>query len=130
MNESNFTSRRSFLKRGLICLSTACLVSGLPDFVQYSEAEVTKKALNPEDPVAKGLGYVVDSTKVDSAELAKKGQPDPLKQRCSTCILFKNGGQKVEGAEGEYGDCSIFPMSVVNANGWCKSWALNPALSS
>lgn len=128
MENSSLVSRRSFLRRGLICVSAASVVATYAGVGQRAEAQAELKALSAEDPMAKALGYVADSSKADPAELAKKGQPDASKQNCSTCVLFKDGGKTIPGAEGQYGACALFQNGLVNMKGWCKSWAVNPAL--
>jgi hypothetical protein len=128
MDNSSLVSRRSFLRRGLICVSAASVVATYSGAVQLACAQGEPKALSAEDPMAKALGYVADSSKVDPAELVKKGQPDASKQNCTTCILFKDGGKTVAGVDGQYGTCALFQNGLVNSKGWCKSWAVNPAL--
>jgi hypothetical protein len=128
MENSSLVSRRSFLRRGLVCVSAVSAVATYSGVVQLAQAEGDLKALSTEDPMAKALGYVTDSSKVDSAELTKKGQPDASKQNCSFCVLFKDGGRSVAGADGEYGTCALFQNGLVNSKGWCQSWAANPAL--
>jgi len=127
MGNLSLFSRRSFLRRGLICVSAGSVVAAYPGAVRFARADGELKALSPEDSMAKALGYVADSTKVDAAELAKKGQPDASKQNCNACVLYKEGGQKIAGDDGEYGKCALFQTGLVNSKGWCKSWALNPA---
>lgn len=58
--------------------------------------------LDPNDPVAKSLGYVEKSKTAG--------------QMCSGCNLYKAG--KTEGR----GSCQIFVGKEVAADGWCKSW--------
>lgn len=128
MENSTFVSRRSFLKRGLICVSAASVVATYAGVGPVARAQGEPKALSTDDPVAKAMGYVTDSSKADPAELAKKGQPDASKQNCSTCVLFKDGGKTISGAEGQFGTCALFQNGLVNSKGWCKSWAINPAL--
>lgn len=64
------------------------------------------------DPVAVGLGYTEDATKVD----AKKYSKYKAGQKCATCNFGK----------GKAGDawipCQLFALRQVNANGWCNSW--------
>jgi hypothetical protein len=127
MTDIKSVSRRSFLQRGLICVSAIPIAASVGYFSSLAFAEGPSVALNPEDPVAKGLGYVADATKVDLVKWPKKAAADGAKQRCGNCVLFKNGGQKIEGTEGEFGVCALFQQGLVNSNGWCNSWALNPA---
>src|SRR5260370_8053112 len=72
--------------------------------------------LDPNDPTAKSLGYVSDSSKVE-ASANPTHKPD---QTCSSCAQF-------QGKPGEHqGGCNIFPGNSVPAPSWCKAWAKNP----
>lgn len=113
------TSRRSFLKTGLILGGAIPVVSGL---TQLAHADPTT-AVNPEDAQPKALGYVHDGATVDVKIWTKKAGPDGDKQKCSSCALYLQGGLKAEGQEGEWGKCAIFPNALVAGNGWCNSWA-------
>jgi hypothetical protein len=63
-------------------------------------------ALDPSDPTAKALGYVVNSTKPDS--------------KCGNCAQF-------QGKAGDaMGPCTIFPGKAVHSSGWCMSWVKKP----
>ena len=68
--------------------------------------------LTEDDPMAQAMKYVNDASTVDAAS-----RPNPAaEQRCSNCAL-------IQGDEGEWRPCQIFPGKVVNANGWCSVWA-------
>ena len=68
--------------------------------------------LTEDDPMAQAMKYVNDASTVDPAS-----RPDPAEdQRCSNCAL-------IQGDEGEWRPCQIFPGKLVNANGWCSVWA-------
>jgi High potential iron-sulfur protein len=72
--------------------------------------------LDPNDPTAKSLGYVSDSSKVD-ASANPTHKPD---QTCANCAQF-------QGKPGEQqGGCNIFVGKSVAAGGWCKVWAKKP----
>ena len=63
--------------------------------------------VSPDDPTAKSLKYVDQST-MDG-------------QICSGCQLYT-------GTEGKsYGPCAIFPGKEVAANGWCSSFVKKAA---
>ena len=66
-------------------------------------AATTLPPLDPNDPTAKALGYVNDSTKPD--------------QKCATCAQFT--GQATDAR----GGCNIFVGKSVAATGWCSVWA-------
>jgi High potential iron-sulfur protein len=72
--------------------------------------------LDPNDPTAKSLGYVSDSSKVDaSANPTYKAD-----QTCASCAQF-------QGKSGEHqAGCNIFVGKSVAAGGWCKVWAKKP----
>ena len=68
--------------------------------------------LTEDDPMAQAMKYVNDASTVDPAS-----RPNPAEdQRCSNCAL-------IQGDEGEWRPCQIFPGKPVNANGWCSVWA-------
>jgi hypothetical protein len=58
--------------------------------------------LDPEEPSAKNLGYVHQSS-------------DPAR-RCSGCQFYTGV------TDAEWGPCVIFPDKVVSTNGVCNSW--------
>lgn len=72
--------------------------------------------LDPNDPQAKALGYVVDTNKVD-AKANPAHKPD---QKCVRCIHF------VGGPADKTGGCKLFQGKSVAAGGWCKVYALKP----
>ena len=59
-------------------------------------------ALDPNDPTAKGLAYVVSS-------------PNP-QQKCSNCAQYTGAAGAAKG------NCVIFPGKEVAAGGYCKAW--------
>jgi hypothetical protein len=68
---------------------------------------------DPADPLAKSLGFVKDSSKVDAATNPTH-KPD---QKCATCAQF-------QGKAGDAtGGCNIFAGKSVPAGGWCRVWA-------
>jgi hypothetical protein len=81
-----------------------------------ADAAAALPSLDPNDPAAKSLGYVSDSSKVD-ASANPTHKPD---QTCSSCAQFqgKPGDQQ--------GGCNIFAGKSVAAGGWCKVWAKKP----
>ncbi|MGB5511540.1 MAG: high-potential iron-sulfur protein [Woeseiaceae bacterium] len=73
--------------------------------------------LSVDDPQAKSLAYVEDTTMIDTAR-----QPRfQTGQACSNCALF----QKKD--DPDWGGCSIFPGKLVKASGWCSVYAPKPA---
>jgi hypothetical protein len=74
-------------------------------------AELTP--LDPNDPAAKSLGFVLDASKVD----ASANSTFKAGQRCGTCMQY-------QGKPGDAtGGCTIFAGHSVPANGWCKVWS-------
>ena len=106
-------SRRAIIKGGLIAgalvpafglLGNSAVAAGLPP-------------LDPNDPTAKALGFVTDSTKVDAAA----NPTHKPNQKCGTCAQF-------QGKPGDAsGGCNIFAGHSVPVGGWCKVWAAKPA---
>ena len=106
-------SRRALVKGGLIAgamlpmlglVASNALADGLP-------------ALDPNDPTAKALGFVADTTKVD----ATANPTHKSTQKCGTCAQF-------QGKAGDAtGGCAIFAGHSVPQGGWCKVWAQKPA---
>lgn len=121
-------TRRGFLTK--IALGAAALpilnrIGGF-DSLAYAQS-VPNKPLESTDPLAVTMGYVEDHTKVDLTKWPKKAGPDGAKQSCKNCVLFQEGGKKIDGHPGEWGRCGLFQTGLVNANGWCNSFAPKPA---
>jgi hypothetical protein len=106
-------SRRAIIKGGLIAgaLVPAFGLMGNP------AAAAGLPPLDPNDPTAKALGFVTDSTKVDAAA----NPTHKPNQKCGTCAQF-------QGKPGDTsGGCNIFAGHSVPVGGWCKVWAAKPA---
>jgi hypothetical protein len=65
------------------------------------------------EPVAAALSYKHDASKIDPAKQPRY----KAGQICRSCIQFKGS------ATDEWGPCGIFPKKLVNANGWCTTYA-------
>jgi len=76
-------------------------------FLFSSVAMADLPALDPNDPKAKPLGYVLKSTKPDS--------------KCGNCQQFQGKAGDASGA------CTIFPGKSVVATGYCMSWVKKAA---
>ena len=72
----------------------------------------TPANVDANDPQAKALGYVEDTTKVDAAKYPKHDNA----QACSNCQLFQG---KTKDAKGP---CTLFAGKLVAPNGWCSAW--------
>lgn len=121
----NNNSRRDFLKiSGLGLLGAAAVGSlSLRSLPANAQAAKPLPMVGETEPMAKTLGYHADAAKVDIKKWPKRGQADGKTQFCHTCILFNAAKPTTE----KQGPCSLFAGKNVSANGWCNSWAKNPA---
>lgn len=95
------TSRRTFIQ--IVPVAGAALFAARPAFA----ADV-----DPKDPQATALGYVMDATKADKAKYPKYAAG----QSCATCQLY-------QGKPGDAsGGCPLFAGKTVAAKGWCSAW--------
>ena len=96
-------SRRHFI----ITLVPAVAALGVAASAVAQPAKVDEN-----DPVAKGIGYKHDASKVDAAKY-----PTYAKGKvCSNCAHY-------QGKAGDaWGACPIVGNKQVNANGWCTAW--------
>jgi hypothetical protein len=106
---------QSFQRRTLLKVA---LLGGaaLPIALRTGQAQAAQPLVDLNDPVAKSLGYVTDTTKVPAAE----NPTHKPTQRCDNCVQF----------QGKVGDkqaaCNLFPGKDVVGPGWCKVWAQKP----
>jgi len=97
------TSRRRFIE--IVPLMGAALVAG-----RAAAADAPK--LDPKDPQASALGYVVDASKADKAKFPKYAAG----QTCAGCQLY-------QGKAGDaWGPCTLFGGKQVAAKGWCSAF--------
>jgi hypothetical protein len=94
-------TRRSLVIRGLIVGSI------IPVSQTISVVRAESPSLDPNDPTAKALGYITQSTK-------------PA-EKCSNCSQFQGNTGSAQGS------CTIFPAKSVAAAGWCMSWVKKSA---
>jgi len=68
--------------------------------------------LDPKDPKAATLGYVLDASTVDA-----KKYPSYVKgSNCDNCL-------QLQGKPGpSFRPCSLFPGKLVAIGGWCSGW--------
>jgi hypothetical protein len=105
--------RRTLLK--------AALLGGaaLPLMLRNEAAQAAAQPLvDVNDPVAKSLGYILDTTKVSAAE----NPTHKVTQKCSNCIQYQGKVTDKQGA------CNLFPGKDVVGPGWCKVWAQKPGV--
>lgn len=105
----NTISRRAILKTGL---AVGALVPAL-GLMTSTAGAADLPPLDANDPTAKALGYVTDTTKVDD-KANPTHKPD---QKCNNCAQYKGAVSDARGA------CNIFVGKSVPAAGWCKTWA-------
>jgi hypothetical protein len=106
---------QSFQRRTL--LKAALLGSAaLPFALRSGEASAAQPLVSADDPVAKSLGYVSDTTKVKAAE----NPTHKATQRCDNCAQF------VGKVGDKQGPCNLFPGKDVHGQGWCKVWVQKP----
>ncbi len=113
-------SRRDFFKRSVLsAISVPALALLMKPRPAWAEPT---SPVSPSDPTATALGYVSDASKSE----ARAARPEGSKQFCENCILFPNAPHKIDGHEGMWGKCNVIQGGLVNAKGWCKSWAMKP----
>lgn len=104
--------RRDLLKGALIGVAT------VPVSALLGRAQAAPAAnVDPNEPQAKSLGYVIDATTVD----AKANPNYKPGQHCANCLQVpagKEGGTDIP--------CNIFAGRLVKANGWCKVYVKRP----
>lgn len=103
--------RRDVLKGALMG------VAAVPVTALLGRAEAASGPVDPNEPQAKSLGYIVDAAKVD----AKANPNFKPGQHCAVCLQVPAGKEK-----GEQIPCNIFPGRTVAANGWCKVFVKRP----
>ena len=103
--------RRTILKSALAALAAIPVVTA----VGTAEAAPMPK-VDPNDAVAKSLGYVPDTTKVDD----KARATHKADRKCANCVQFQGKAGDASGG------CNIFPGKSVEANGWCTAWSKKP----
>ncbi len=111
----NKISRRALVKGGLMAGALLPALGWVGGTAAAAGAELPP--LDPNDPTAKALGFVTDTTKVDAAA----NPTHKPTQKCSTCAQFQGKAGDARGG------CNVFTGHSVAAGGWCKVWAQKPA---
>ncbi len=109
MMEKKF-QRRALLKGALAGLAAIPVVAAL------TRAEAATASVDPNDPQAKSLGYLTDTSKAD----AKANPTHKAEQKCNNCVQYQ--GKAADASA----PCTIFAGKMVEGNGWCKVWAKKP----
>lgn len=104
--------RRDLLKGALAGLAAIPVVA----VVDRAAAAAPAQALDVNDPQAKALGYILDTTKVDP-KANPMHKPD---QHCGNCLQYQGK------ATDPVAPCAIFQGRTVVNKGWCKVWAKKP----
>ena len=101
-------ARRQFIQLSAVAAAGYFIRPGVP-------AAQEMPHLDPESDQAKALNYTHDASTVDPAMFTQSAE----NQHCANCAL-------IQGEEGEWRPCQIFPGKLVNENGWCSVWAPKP----
>jgi High potential iron-sulfur protein len=108
----NKISRRALVKGGLIAGALAPAWGMMANTA--TAADLTP--LDPNDPVAKGMGFSTDTTKVDPGA----NPTHKPNQKCGNCAQFQGKAGDAAAA------CTIFPGHTVPQGGWCRVWVQKP----
>jgi hypothetical protein len=108
-------SRRALVKGGLI----AGAVIPTLGLMTQSAAAAGLPPLDPKDPTAQSLGFVLDASKVN----ATANPTYKPTQKCGTCAQYQGKAGDASGG------CNIFAGKSVPVGGWCKVWAQKPGAS-
>jgi len=100
-------NRRSFLQIATVSVVGLALVAPA---LNATAADLPHLEL--DNPMAKALGYVEDTTKVD----VKKYPNHKSEQICSGCTLWQGDVKKARNP------CTLFPGKSVANKGWCVSY--------
>jgi hypothetical protein len=114
MSDQKFP-RRTLLKGALLG------VAAVPMSALLSRtADAAGAAVDPNEPQAKALGYVLDASKVDP-----KANPNfKPGQMCRNCLQAPTA--KTDKPDKAEVPCNIFAGRPVAAKGWCKVWVKRP----
>ena len=106
--EIKFTRRA--VVRSAVALSAIIPSIGLIGRVRAAPADLPP--LDPKDPQAVTLGFVLAASKVD----ATANPMYAAGQNCANCMQFLGN------RSGTRGGCVLFAGKSVPADGWCKVW--------
>jgi hypothetical protein len=103
MTRKTDPTRRRFIQK--FVLGATLVPVALTGFDESRAAD--QPLLSPADPDAAKVKYTEDASKEASA----KGN------KCATCGLYEGPNNSTQGP------CQLFPNKLVEAAGWCNSWA-------
>jgi hypothetical protein len=99
--------RRDFLK----CALASAVV--IPTLGVANGRAASPPLLDPTDPVAQSLAFVLDASKLDSS-----GDPQfKPGQHCGVCMQYQ--GKSSDATAG----CGIYAGHAVPSRGWCRAFA-------
>jgi High potential iron-sulfur protein len=107
MNPTESINRRKFIQIALVGAATSAVLAQTAQAADLPPLEL-------DNPTAKALGYIEDSSKVDPVKYPKH-KPDQL---CNNCNFHVG-----DVAAPRFG-CTLFPGKSVANKGWCVSWVL------
>ena len=113
MKTRDTLNRRSFLQFASASAVGLAVVSPALHAAAAAAAPATLPNLELDNPTAKALGYVEDSTKVDKVKYPKH-TPDQI---CANCALIQGDVKNVRNP------CVLFSGRSVASKGWCASYA-------
>lgn len=106
MQDSKF-NRREVLRGALLSLGA------VPWAAPNVASAAGNQKLDEKDPAAISYNYVADNSRVD----VKKFPSFKKTQTCGNCIY-------IQGREGFWRPCTLFPGKIVFHKGWCRVWVL------
>ncbi|WP_458526703.1 high-potential iron-sulfur protein [Onishia taeanensis] len=96
-------SRRDFMRNSLLGLAALPLGAGI---LSRQALAQDLPRLDPENPQAKALNYVVEASDASDHPAYADGE------KCSNCMFYNADTQ----------GCQLFPQNSVEPAGWCQSW--------
>lgn len=124
MKQKN-VSRRAFMINGastvaLGTVASAAVASGTMKKAADAAAIEAKDLVKEDNPLAKGLKYVMDATKAPERKTDRAGVK-AADQFCEGCQLFTMP-TTLKGTKEGVGKCQMIPTGYVKSKGWCNSW--------
>jgi len=109
---ATMNSRRNFLLSLVASTPVPALLGGSA----LAQSPASPGKLDESDPVAKALGFKLDTTKVDKTKYPQHS----VEQKCSGCALY------VAKAGDTVGACTALGNKEVPDIGWCVAFAKKP----
>lgn len=115
----NFKSRREFLEWAVATFGVVGALNVIPAMAASTSLPAGKTAVAANDKAAEQLGYVADASKADTKKFPQLKSVEGKKQKCDNCMFYTK-------ANDSWGQCQVIQSGLVNAKGWCMSWAKRP----